>query len=74
MSGRLLLEGEDPDSVHRCPTPPPSPGALWVCDCGQHWLYGPSPLLVGMNSWKRVSPIQARKIIRRTQRLARRAR
>lgn len=67
MSGRLLLKGEDPALVHYCPTPPPMPGALWVCDCGQHWQPRTSLDFYGQRSWKRITERQARRIIKRAR-------
>ena len=69
MSGRLLLEGEDPDSVHRCDLPSAEwPGALWECDCGQIW-HCITKGDVGMRRtfWEGVTERRARRIIKRAR-------
>lgn len=72
MTGRIVLEPSPRFVTHICDLPrgewsgvlwpPPFPrelqGAIWLCDCGQHWW-------ANDGDWRRISRRKASRLIRK---------
>jgi hypothetical protein len=56
--GRYL---HNPPEPHHCPLPGDAVvGAIWVCDCGQHYHFSEGVLVT---CWKHITPKHAQKLL-----------